>query len=90
MCVCVVGGWGGLVDCLAAGHCSLLDVDVEVNSEQLLKKKISRGDVVNGVVEQVRYTHTHTHTHSHNHMHTLFDFPTGAEQWPPGASLSKV
>jgi hypothetical protein len=36
---------------------SLLDADVEVNSEQLLRKKFSRGEVVNGVVEQVRYIH---------------------------------
>ena len=33
--------------------CSLLGTDVELNSEQLMKRKFSSGDVVNGVVEQV-------------------------------------
>ena len=42
---------------------SLLDAGVEVNSEQLLRKTFSCGEVVKGVVEQVRYIHpSHTLT----------------------------
>ena len=33
--------------------CSLLSGDVEWNSEQVMKKRLASGDVVNGVVEQV-------------------------------------
>ena len=33
--------------------CSLLNGDVEMNSEKLMKRKLASGDVVNGVVEQV-------------------------------------
>lgn len=33
--------------------CSLLNSDAELNSEQLMKRKLSPGDIINGVVEQV-------------------------------------
>lgn len=33
--------------------CSLLNGDVELNSEKLMKRRLASGDVVNGVVEQV-------------------------------------
>ena len=33
--------------------CSLLSADVAMNSEQLLRRKFSPGDIINGVVEQV-------------------------------------
>ena len=122
--MCGGGGECWNVESLAIGPCSLLDADVEMNSEQLLRKKFSQGEVVNGVVEQVRHTHTltlthththtythshthtnthththtshtyHTHTHTHVHAHTLsihhIDLTTGAEQWSPDPSLSKM
>ena len=48
---------------------SLLDAGVEVNSEQLLRKTFSCGEVVKGVVEQVRYIHP-SHT-----LHTVILWP---------------
>ena len=51
--------------CTAYIPFSLLDAGVEVNSEQLLRKTFSRGEVVKGVVEQVRYIHPSTLTHTH-------------------------
>ena len=51
---------------------SLLDAGVEVNSEQLLRKTFSCGEVVKGVVEQVRYIHpSHSLTLTHTHTHTV-------------------